>query len=181
MFSSIKYIFKLFALPILCFPSLSTAGDSWQSGDWSGPLYDLTIAIINPSQGLSTSYLVCFQRDEDSIVVKNHSLIGNINNLEISNQVTFKFDNSTSIIVPVAGIDDLSLKRGNDIKAVRFLPWNDITNLENYIKTGSSFSIYVGEKMLFGPFSLKGSRKAVNGLNAREKGFASSYDCRQPY
>ena len=180
MFSSIKYIFKLFALLILCFPSLSTAGDTWQSGDWSGPLYDRTIAIINPSQGPSINYLICFQRDEDSVVVKNHSHIGKINNLEISNQVTFKFDNSTSIIVPVAGIDDLSLKRGNDIKAVRFLPWNDITNLENYIKTGSSFSIYVGEKMLFGPFSLKGSRKAVNGLNAREKGFASSYDCRQP-
>ena len=164
MFFSIKYIFQLFALLILCFPNFSTAGEEWTSEDWYGAWFSSTTSTWSPD---GYGYLICFLRDENNIIVKHHRVIGKVNNLEISDQVTFKFNNSTSIIVPVASLDDLPLSGGQDFNVVRFIPLDDITDLENYMKNGLSFSVYVKDKILFGPFSLKGSRTAIN----RVRGF----------
>lgn len=160
----IRSIFRQFYLCVkivifFLIPLELAAGDAFRCGDWECTSfgYAKTLnSIDNIDNNEMHRYHIWLLKNENNTLLKYHYLSPGVVNLKKGDDVIFKFDNSTEIRVPVI---DTNQNR------VVFSPLDFLPLLEMHLKKEIHFSIHIERQKLAGPFSLIGSKQAIDTVS----------------
>jgi len=152
------WCYKFVLLFAFGFPNLSISGEDFMCGDWQCSFigYARTWTGKQNQNGEFTYNIVLVGSES---MEKQHYLSPSIDGLEVGRKVVFRFDNSLSLTVPVTHV-------GEDL--VLFESLRSINSLEAHLKNRNSFSIILDGEEAVGPFSLRGSKKALSLLEGSE-------------
>ena len=154
----IRSVLKKFysSLTVGCFflfPFELSAGDVYLCGDWQCSSFGHAMTWNDTEQNETQRYHILLVKNENNGFLKYHYLSPGVLDLKKGDNVTFKFDNLIEIRVPVI---DTTQDR------VVFSPLDFVLPLETHLKKEIQFSIHKADQKLAGPFSLVGSKKAIN-------------------
>ena len=140
------------------FPFELSAGDVYLCGDWQCSTFGYAMTWNDTDQNESQRYHILLVKNENNDFLKYHYLSPGVLDLKKGDNVTFKFDNLIEIRVPVI---DTNQDR------VVFSPLDFVLPLETHLKKEVQFSIHKADQKLAGPFSLVGSKRAINNAIAK--------------
>lgn len=137
---------------------VGTAKSSEYFGAWKFQKEDNNCGAHTISKDLKAAYFV-FTKSRFGESIKIHWIHSTyLGKLDLEGEVLFKFDTGIthSLIIRRESESDV-----NDLEFTEMLGGN----LLREMKTANSFEVFQGNLRIAGPFSLKGSTKALNSIN----------------